>query len=182
MATLREIAEECGTTKQTVTSRLKEMGLWDGHVSKSGRTFEVDGFAASAVADSLKTAHRASESPTTVVDGKIAADVLNTAIEGLKTALSASQEQNAALAPGTRREKLPNRVPPRAGGLAAEDDRQALEPLVVRPGVRQGAAPGVDRVAPRDPHHLHDRREAPRARSAFPVGIGWPRPPVAPTG
>lgn len=98
MATLREIAEECGTTKQTVTSRLKEMGLWDGHVSKSGRTFEVDGFAASAVADSLKTAHKASESPTTVVDGKIAADMLNTAIEGLKTALSASQEQNAALA------------------------------------------------------------------------------------
>lgn len=98
MATLREIAEECGTTKQTVTSRLKEMGLWDGHVSKSGRTFEVDGFAASAVADSLKTAHRPSESPTTVVDGKIAADVLNTAIDGLKTALSASQEQNAALA------------------------------------------------------------------------------------
>ena len=74
------------------------MGLWDGHVSKSGRTFEVDGFAASAVADSLKTAHRAAESPTAVVDGKIAADVLNTAIEGLKTALSASQEQNAALA------------------------------------------------------------------------------------
>lgn len=98
MATLREIAEECGTTKQTVTSRLKEMGLWDGHVSKSGRTFEVDAFAASAVADSLKTAHKASESPTTVVDGKIAADVLNTAIDGLKTALSASQEQNAALA------------------------------------------------------------------------------------
>ena len=98
MATLREIAEECGTTKQTVTSRLTEMGLWDGHVSKSGRTFEVDGFAASAVADSLKTAHKASESPTTVVDGKIAADVLTTAIEGLKTALSASQEQNAALA------------------------------------------------------------------------------------
>lgn len=98
MATLREIAEECGTTKQTVTSRLKEMGLWDGHVSKSGRTFEVDGFAASAAADSLKTAHRAAESPTAVVDGKIAADVLNTAIEGLKTALSASQEQNAALA------------------------------------------------------------------------------------
>lgn len=98
MATLREIAEECGTTKQTVTSRLKEMGLWDGHVSKSGRTFEVDGFAASAVADSLKTAHKASESPTMVVDGKIAADVLNTAIDGLKTALSASQEQNAALA------------------------------------------------------------------------------------
>ena len=98
MATLREIAEECGTTKQTVTSRLKEMGLWDGHVSKSGRTFEVDGFAASAVADSLKTAHRAAESPTAVVDGKITADVLNTAIEGLKTALSASQEQNAALA------------------------------------------------------------------------------------
>lgn len=98
MATLREIAEECGTTKQTVTSRLKEMGLWDGHVSKSGRTFEVDGFAASAVADSLKTAHKASEPFTTVVDGKIAADVLNTAIDGLKTALSASQEQNAALA------------------------------------------------------------------------------------
>lgn len=98
MATLREIAEECGTTKQTVTSRLKEMGLWDGHVSKSGRTFEVDGFAASAVADSLKTAHRPAESATAVVDGKIAADVLNTAIEGLKTALSASQEQNAAIA------------------------------------------------------------------------------------
>ncbi len=50
------------------------------------------------MADSLKTAHKASESPTTVVDGKIAADVLNTAIDGLKTALSASQEQNAALA------------------------------------------------------------------------------------
>lgn len=98
MATLREIAEECGTTKQTVTSRLKEMGLWDGHVSKSGRTFEVDGFAASAVADSLKDARRAAESPMAVVDGKMAADVLNTAIEGLKTALSASQEQNAALA------------------------------------------------------------------------------------
>lgn len=98
MATLREIAEECGTTKQTVTSRLREMGLWDGHVSKAGRTFEVDGFAASAVADSLKDSHRAAESPTGSVDGRMAADVLNAAIDGLKTALSASQEQNSTLA------------------------------------------------------------------------------------
>lgn len=110
MATLREIAEECGTTKQTVTSRLKEMGLWDGHVSKSGRTFEVDGFAASAVADSLKTAHRASESPTTVVDGKIAADVLNTAIEGLKR-LSAPLRSRTPPSPGNSTRKTPKSRP-----------------------------------------------------------------------
>lgn len=96
MPTLREIAETCGTTKQTVTARLKELGLWEAHVSKSGRTFVVDDYAASAVSDALKGAENGQERVEKArnPDGEDAAIV---AVEALKTALSASQETVEAL-------------------------------------------------------------------------------------
>lgn len=52
--TLRELAEHLGTTKQTVTTRLKQIGMWDGHVSqREDRAYVVDDDAASAVAAEL---------------------------------------------------------------------------------------------------------------------------------
>lgn len=93
MPTLREIADACGTTKQTVTTRLKELGLWDAHVAKDGRTFDVDAFAASAVADALKDAHSASDG---AVEGN--GDASLVALGALRDALSASQEQSRTLA------------------------------------------------------------------------------------
>lgn len=54
MPTIRQIAEQCGVSKPTVTERLKELDLWDSHVKKAGKAFEVDDYAAAAVADALK--------------------------------------------------------------------------------------------------------------------------------
>lgn len=54
MPTIREIAERCGVSKPTVTERLKDLGLWDAHVTKAGKAFEVDDHAAAVVADALK--------------------------------------------------------------------------------------------------------------------------------
>ncbi len=98
MPTIREIAETCGTTKQTVTARLKELGLWEGHVSKSGRAFEVDDYAASAVSDALKDAARERERAEKATKQDVGAEAAIVAVEALKTALSASQEQSQALA------------------------------------------------------------------------------------
>lgn len=53
MPTIKEIADACGVTKPTVTKKLKELGMWASHVSKSGNTFTVTDEAASAVAASL---------------------------------------------------------------------------------------------------------------------------------
>lgn len=53
MPTIKEIAEKCGVTKPTVTTKLKELGLWESHVSKSGSAFQVSDEAASAVAAAL---------------------------------------------------------------------------------------------------------------------------------
>lgn len=98
MPTLREIADACGTTKQTVTTRLKELGLWDAHVAKDGRTFDVDAFAASAVADALKDAHSASDGAGKTGGGKGNGDASLVALGALRDALSASQEQSRTLA------------------------------------------------------------------------------------
>lgn len=54
MPTLLEIARATGTTKPTVRKRLEDAGLWEGHVTRGSRgSYEVDDFAAAAVADSL---------------------------------------------------------------------------------------------------------------------------------
>lgn len=98
MATLKQIAEKTGVTKQTVTAKLKELGLWETHVNQGGRTFEVDDFAASAVADALKKAPE--KSPDAEISPETdsgAVDAYKIAIESLKSALSAAESQNAAL-------------------------------------------------------------------------------------
>lgn len=97
MPTIREIAEGCGVTKQTVTARLRELGLWESHVTKDGRAFVVDAYAASAVADALKTPAKATEAPRAASGDRAAVDAYREAIEGLKSALSASEAQQAAL-------------------------------------------------------------------------------------
>ena len=65
MPTIKELADACGATKPTVTRRLKELGLWDGHVNKQGSVFVVDDEAASAVAHSFADApqHDAQKAP-----------------------------------------------------------------------------------------------------------------------
>ena len=100
MATLKELADQLGTTKQTVTARLKELDLWDDHVSKTDRVFEVDAFAASAVADALKpkAVSEATKSDLRSRNDEVGADAYATALDALKTALNAAQEQNGILA------------------------------------------------------------------------------------
>lgn len=96
MPTIREIAETCGVTKQTVTARLRELGLWDGHVQKDGRTFLVDAEGASAVAASIKrkkASATASEYDSHDIEEPSALSALKEANDALKTALSASQDQ-----------------------------------------------------------------------------------------
>lgn len=100
MPTIREIAESCGVTKQTVTARLRELGLWDGHVQKDGRAFVVDAEGASAVAAAIKRkkAPRAASGSAFQADDSSSALVgLREANEALKTALMASQETVDAL-------------------------------------------------------------------------------------
>lgn len=97
MPTIREIAEGCGVTKQTVTARLRELGLWEGHVSKDGRTFVVDDFAASAAADSLKKLSKTAEPSRTTSVNSDAVNAYREAIDGLKSALGASEAQQSAL-------------------------------------------------------------------------------------
>lgn len=64
MPTLLEIARATGTTKPTVKKRLEDAGLWDGHVTRGPRgSYEVDDFAAAAVADSLVATRPAEASP-----------------------------------------------------------------------------------------------------------------------
>lgn len=100
MATLKELADQLGTTKQTVTARLKELDLWDDHVSKTDRVFEVDAFAASAVADALKpkAVSEATKFDLRSRNDEVGADAYATALDALKTALNAAQEQNGILA------------------------------------------------------------------------------------
>ena len=99
MATLKELADQLGTNKQTITARLKELDLWDDHVSKTDRVFEGDAFAASAVADALKpkVVSEATKSDLRARSDEVGADAYATAIDALKTALSASQEQAGVL-------------------------------------------------------------------------------------
>lgn len=97
MPTIREVAEGCGVTKQTVTARLRELGLWEGHVSKGGRTFVVDAFAASAVADALKKPTKTAEPSRTTSGDSDALNAYREAIDGLKSALSTSEAQQSAL-------------------------------------------------------------------------------------
>lgn len=103
MPTIREIADGCGVTKQTVTARLRDLGLWDAHVQKEGRTFIVDAMAASTVAASIAKkgggdrTDGGPERDSRAFDGWEALQGAREANEALKAALSASQETVAAL-------------------------------------------------------------------------------------
>jgi len=55
-ATIKDIAEKCGCTKQTVRNNLKQLGLWEGHVIAPrgpGGAVMVDDEACSAVCDKI---------------------------------------------------------------------------------------------------------------------------------
>lgn len=100
MPTIREIAESCGVTKQTVTARLHELALWEGHVQKDGRAFLVDAEAASAVAASIKRKKLSgarSDIASQAPDESLALEGAREANDALKAALRASQESVAAL-------------------------------------------------------------------------------------
>lgn len=83
MPTIREIAETCGVSKPTVTAKLKELGMWDGHVSKVGKTFEVSAEATSAVAAALAPSVKKAE-PEPQAPEKSVLDVYAEYIEELK--------------------------------------------------------------------------------------------------
>lgn len=100
MPTIREIAEECGVTKQTITSRLRDLGLWEGHVQKDGRAFIVDQEASSAVAASIKKKNHSdevSDSSRTAQENMPAIESVIEANKALKTALNSAQDQIAVL-------------------------------------------------------------------------------------
>lgn len=140
MPTIREIADGCGVTKQTVTARLRDLGLWDTHVQKDGRTFIVDAVAASAVASSI--AKKGGEQPdggsgsdSRPFDGWEALQGAREANEALKTALTASQETVATL---TRQ-------------LDAKDDqiRDLNERLAAAQEAQERAQATIDRLSSR---------------------------------
>lgn len=83
MPTIREIAETCGVSKPTVTAKLKELDMWDGHVSKVGKTFQVSAEATSAVAAALAPSVKKAE-PEPQAPEKSVLDVYAEYIEGLK--------------------------------------------------------------------------------------------------
>lgn len=64
MPSIKEIAEACGVTKPTVTAKLKEIGMWDGYVSKQGKGYVVSAEAASAVSAAIKPPVSPAAEPT----------------------------------------------------------------------------------------------------------------------
>lgn len=100
MPTIKEIAESCGVTKQTVTARLRDLGLWEGHVQKDGRAFMVDIEGASAVAASIKS-KRQHETPANFVSAASSESSaligMKEANEALRTALATSRDSIATL-------------------------------------------------------------------------------------
>ena len=53
-ATKKQLADELGVTKQTVTNHIQRLGL-SGHVTREGNVDMVDDFACSALADAIGT-------------------------------------------------------------------------------------------------------------------------------
>lgn len=86
MPTIRELAETCGASKPTVKRRLQDLGLWEGHVNKSGSVFIVDDFAASAVASSFAQDGKDVEPP-------VPSDSLSPVVASLERHISSLERQ-----------------------------------------------------------------------------------------
>ena len=82
MTTIKEVADRCRVTKPTVKRRLVELGLWEKHVNKTGASYEIDDYAAAAVADSLTELTERS-----IADEEPSADTL--ALDAVTKAMSA---------------------------------------------------------------------------------------------
>ena len=121
-ATLKQLAEQCGVTKPTVKRRIDELGLAD-HVNTNVTPFEIDEYAASALAASFKEAQDRRRADPAAQDGDTGADsphrsadaVLERYIASLEAQLDDKQrtiealiDQNAALL--ARMDELANKT------------------------------------------------------------------------
>lgn len=96
MPTIKELSDALGTSKPTIKRKLQELGLWDGHVNKSGTTFAVDDYASSILASSVSIDAPVDE-PKSQDDGGGVVDSLNRYIAALEKQLEAKDAQIAAL-------------------------------------------------------------------------------------
>ena len=104
-STILEIAKSCGVAKQTVTKYLREMGLWDEHVTRGGRAYVVDDQAAALVSDAIsrsvpRRGHgRASESAIESLEAEHERRVadLRAQIDDLRSQLHAKDAQISSL-------------------------------------------------------------------------------------
>lgn len=65
-ATVKEIADRCGCSKQTVRYNLRQMGLWEHHVTKAeepGQSAVVDDEATALVCDAILRRRRTPDQP-----------------------------------------------------------------------------------------------------------------------
>lgn len=65
-ATVREIADQCGCSKQTVRYNLRQLDLWEHHVTKAekpGQSAIVDDEAAALVCDAILRRRRTPDQP-----------------------------------------------------------------------------------------------------------------------
>lgn len=96
MPTIKELADVLGMSKPTVKRKLQDLGLWDGHVNKTGATFTVDDYAASVLSreadGSVPVEHHGEDETREVVT-----DSLNRYIASLERQLEAKDGQIAAL-------------------------------------------------------------------------------------
>lgn len=73
-ATIKDIAAQCGCSKQTVRNNLKALGLWDGHVREPqgrGGAVIVDDEACSAVCDKIMRRKVIAASPAEELGGTV---------------------------------------------------------------------------------------------------------------
>ena len=96
MPTIKELSDVLGMSKPTVKRKLQDLGLWDGHVNKTGTTFSVDDYAASVLSREVDGAAQAEDRRDDVAHEGVV-DSLNRYIASLERQLEAKDGQIAAL-------------------------------------------------------------------------------------
>ena len=96
MPTIKELSDVLGMSKPTVKRKLQDLGLWDGHVNKTGTTFSVDDYAASVLSREVDGAARVEDRRDDVAHEGVV-DSLNRYIASLERQLEAKDGQIAAL-------------------------------------------------------------------------------------
>lgn len=96
MPTIKELSDVLGMSKPTVKRKLQDLGLWDGHVNKTGTTFSVDDYAASVLSREVDGAAQVEDRRDDVAHEGVV-DSLNRYVASLERQLEAKDGQIAAL-------------------------------------------------------------------------------------